>query len=294
MKILIHGRHFPVAMFRFFDWAFRDLGHEVFSIGPYSAGRIPWGDFYFPEHTFPPNLTTIEASLPIDEVLKHIPFKPDMIFQAADTIYLTGKSPVLNVILATDPHAIDYTDRLKYADLALFMQKCYMPDGAYHIPYAYDDNIHHFLPGTKEVYDVVLSGLQYAHRVEAVNKMREKGLNVLNTLGLIYEDYVHAYNQGKIAFSYSSKNDLPARFWEGLAMKRMVLQSRVPDLEEIDFKDGVDYVGFSSIEEAVEKAVYYSKHDSERIKIAENGYLKVKPHTYKQRCKTILKLVKNL
>lgn len=287
----MYFRHFPVAMGRFFHWALQDMGHDVYTVGPYSAGHIPWGDFYFPNYKFPPDKVLAEGVVSLPDVLAKIPFKPDVILQAGDISWMAGKSPVPNLLLATDPHAVDYTPRLNDADMLFYMHKNYMPPNAMHIPYAYSPYIH-YPKKMKEKYDVVLCGLQYEHRVKAVEEMRTKGLNVFNSLGLIYEQYNDAYSMGKIAFVYPSKDDLPARFWEGLAMGRLVLVKRVPDLGEFDFKEDQDYVGFSTIEEAVEKAVYYSSRDRERNRIARNGFNKVKPHTYEERCRRILKCLK--
>lgn len=287
MKILLTFRHFPVAMGRFFHWGFQDLGHEVFTVGPYSGGKIPWGDFYYPDHKFPPDFQLPDANFSFEEVLPKIGFKPDIVVQAGDTFWLTGKSPVPNIIIGTDPHVLDYSERLKDADYFFTMQQFYHPSEKW-IPYAYDPAIHKYEHDGEE-FDVVFCGLQYAHRDKALKAMEAKGLRVKNTLGLIYEEYCSEYNKGKIAFNWSSLKDLPARFWEGLAMKRMVLTSRVPDLTLLDFKEGEDYVGFDTVEEAVEKALYYSAHDEERQRIAENGFKKVKNHTYKNRCKEILK-----
>lgn len=291
MKILMNFRHFPVAMGRWFHWAFQELGHKVFTVGSYSNGTIPWGNYYFPEYKFPPDVAIPEGNIELSSVLKKIRFKPDIIFQAGDTTFLTGKSPVPNFILETDPHAVDYTERLRYADHVFCMQKCYMKEGQTWIPYGYDSNIHQYIPNTFYKHDVVFCGLQYEHRVKALNSMTEQGLKVFNALGLIYEQYVETYNQGKIAFNWSSKEDLPARFWEGLAMRRLVLTNRVPDLQDIHLKEDVDYVAFSSIEEAVEKAKYYSGNDEAREKIAKSGYEHVQPNTYQNRCKDILKVI---
>lgn len=296
----MHFRHFPVAMGRFFHWAFEELGHEVFTIGPYSGGRIPWGDKYFyPEHKYPPNYVIPEGNVNLESVRTSIPFKPDFIFQAADVIYLSGPSAVPNVILATDPHAVDYTTRLQYADYFFCMQNHYMKDFPFKgpkawIPYAHDPNIHKRIVFTEPVYDIVFSGLQYDHRKTAMSAFQSAGLKVFNTLGLIYDDYVNLYNKGKIAFNWSSKQDLPARFWEGLAMGRLVLTNRVPDLKLLDLTENKDYVAFDTLEEAVVKAKYYLSHETERVKIASSGYGKVQKHTYQNRCLDILKVMKLL
>lgn len=292
LKILIHGRHFPVAMFRFFHWAFEDLGHEVFTVGPYSGGTIPWGNFFYPNHTFPPDYILPDTTISLHQVLSKIDFKPDMILQAGDTSYLDGLASVPNCILMTDPHVVNYLPRFMSATHVFNMQNFYMTRNQHWIPYAYYPGIHKRIESKKSIeFDVVFSGLQYEHRVKALEKMRENGLRVFSSLGLIYENYVDAYNQGLIAFNWSSKEDLPARFWEGLAMGRMVLTNRVPDLTELEFKEGVDYVGFSTLEEAVDKAKYYAKHTKEALEIAANGFKKVQPHTYQKRCEKILEVV---
>lgn len=287
-------RHFPVAMGRFFHWGLQELGHKVHTVGSYSAGTIPWGNYNYPDYKFPPNVSIPEGNYELAPLLKRIRFKPDIVLQAGDVTYLTGKSPVPNFILETDPHAVNYTERLQYADHVFCMQRHYMKPGQTWIAYGYDDNIHEYIPGVAQKYDVVFCGLQYEHRVKALNAMTEQGLNVFNALGLIYEEYVQTYNCGKIAFNWSSKEDLPARFWEGMAMRRLVLTNRVPDLEYINLKEDRDYVAFSTIEEAVEKAKYYSTHDDSRERIASSGYEHVRPHTYKSRCSDLMEIVNDL
>ena len=287
MKILIHGRHFPVAMFRWFHWAFENLGHEVYTVGPYSAGTIPWGDFYYPSHKFPPNMVLPETNVYLPDVLKRIPFKPDFILQAGDSIWMEGPSSVPNYILATDPHVVDYTQRLLNADGYFYMHNYCKPEKAKWIPYAYDPDIHVKKKKPKK-YDIVFCGLHYEHRVRAIEAFKKEGMKVFNALGLIYDDYADKYAEGTIAFNWSSKEDLPARFWEGLAMGKLVLTSRVPDLDLLEFEDGVDYVGFSSLEEAVEKAKFYLKNPKLSLQLSRSGYEKVKPHTYMKRAQEII------
>jgi hypothetical protein len=266
--------------------------------GPYSGGTIPWGpQFYYKDYKMPPTVETPDVEhFSLMQVWDKLPEKPDLVIQAGDVFWLDGKPPVKNIIIATDPHCVNYHPRLVDADYFVSMQDYYIKEYTnisipiIWMPYAYDNNIHKKLD--KKIFsDVVMCGLQYSHRVELAEQMRKKGLRVFSTLGLIYDDYVKAYNAGAIALSYSSKQDLPARFWEGLAMGRLVLQNRVPDLEKIPLKEGVDYIGFSSINEAVEKAVYYTEHKDEAEKIALSGYEKVKPHTYTRRVKKLLEKI---
>lgn len=290
MKILLHYRHFPVAMGRYIHWALQELGHEVTSCGYYSAGKIPWGEeYYYPEHKYPPDIRLPDVeTYPI----KSIEGKYDVVIQAGDTHWLEGDPGIKNVIIATDPHVIDYKPRLKHATHFFCMQNHYLKNyrvGEF-LPYAYDHNIHIYMPDEPINYDVVLSGLQYPNRVEFMKTMASKGYRVFNALGRIYDEYATVYNQGKIAFNWSSQQDLPARFWEGLAMRRLVLTNRVPDLQEFpDLVEDRDYVAYSTMDEAVEKAEFYLKHDDKRDKIAAAGYKHVQPHTWVNRMKYMMR-----
>lgn len=298
MKILIHFRHFPMALGRYFDWAFRDLGHEVFSVGCYNGDRIPWGEEYrFPEYDNPPDLVIPEMdAYPLEEVLKLTPWKPDIIIQASDTTYLSGPAPCPNVILATDPHCIDYKPRLTYASHYACMQKFYMDKidfpNKFWIPYAYYEGIHKKLD-LDIIYDVVFIGLQYDHRKEAIEEMKNRGLKVFNELGHLFDEYNHIYNQGKIAFNWSSKEDLPARFWEGLAMGRCVLTNKQEELENIKAMIPSNcYVTFDSVGDAVNKARRLLLTDEWKT-VAQKGYEAVTTgkNRYQDRCEQILQEV---
>ncbi|MBK9272871.1 MAG: glycosyltransferase family 1 protein [Saprospiraceae bacterium] len=291
MKILIHGRAFPVAMWRWFDWALRDLGNDVKSVGCYQGDYIPWNGGMNVGYFFPPDLVIPEVeAYPLEQVLNHFKsegWKPDMIVQASDTTYLSGKALCKNVFIKTDPHAVDYKPRLKYADKVFNMQFSYKTEEEEWLPYGYFRGIHKPLK-LKQKYDVVFCGLQYDHRVEALKSMEASGFKVYNALGSVYDEYVRLYNQGAIAFNWSSKNDLPARFWEGLAMKKLVLTNYVPDLDVLSMKNGVHYVTFNGIEDALEKVKFYIENEKTRRVIAEAGYKAVQPHHYHNRAKKLI------
>lgn len=300
MKILIHGRAYPVAMWRWFDWAFHDLGHKVFSVGNYNGGKIPWGDQYdYPQYAFPPNHEIPEADLDGNMVLRDVKekygFTPDVVIQAADSIYLSGKLNCRNVVLETDPHAVDYTKRIEFADHVFCMQDHYKLPGQTWIPYGWHPPIHKYLQDQENKYDVAFSGLQYDHRKEALEAMSAAGLRVSNQLGLIYEEYVQLYNSATIAFNWSSKEDLPARFWEGMAMGRLMLTNKVPDMDILPhLVDGTHYITFSSVADAVEKAKYYSSHVDEAKEIGKKAMEAVKFDTYYQRASKMLEVINKL
>lgn len=87
------------------------------------------------------------------------------------------------------------------------------------------------------------------------------------------------------------QSGLPLRIWDVLGCKGFLLtnyQTEIPSYLEI----GKDLVCYESIEDCVEKAVFYLKHEELRMEIAENGYRKVKAfHTYEHRVSEILKVL---
>lgn len=296
MNILIHYRHFPVAMGRYIHWALESIGHNVYSVGEFSRGHIPWGEqFYYPDHQFPPNLELPPVqTYPLMDVLKSVResgFNPELVIQCGDVSYLSGPSDIPNIIIATDPHAVDYTPRLAHADQFVCMQKHYLKDypGGIWMPYGYDRNIHKNLHLPK-IHDVVFCGLQYSHRIDVLKEAQSRGLNVYSGLGLIYEDYVKKYNEGLIAFNWSSKDDLPARFWEGMAMGRILLTNTVPDMAEFNkLKPGRDYLTFTDKDDAIDKMMYYSKNPDAGKIISESGEKNVKGNTWEDRVEKMLK-----
>jgi len=58
------------------------------------------------------------------------------------------------------------------------------------------------------------------------------------------------------------------------------------------FTEGEDLVCFDGVEDLKEKVAYYLAHDEERMRIAENGYRKVKEyHTYVRRINEMLHII---
>lgn len=281
-------------MGRYIHWGLEQAGHEVISIGPWSRGSIPWEGvteypkkYWFPPTVESPDVPIIEMKN-VFETLRLAKIKPDLLIQAADTYYISGKAPVPNIVIGTDPHVVNYDLQKEHADKYFSMQDHYRkPDDGW-MPYGYDPEIYKYLPTVKQKYDVVLCGLQYDHRKRVLDGVAAKGWRVFAGIGYIYDEYVKLYNSAPIAFNWSSKMDLPARFWEGLAMCRCVVTNHVPDLRKFDFIDGEDYVGFNSEDEAIAKIDTLLNNPKEMKRIAENGYKKVQPHTFKARVEKML------
>lgn len=87
------------------------------------------------------------------------------------------------------------------------------------------------------------------------------------------------------------KSGIPLRVWDVLGSGGFLLtnyQAEIP----FYFEDGKDLVCFDGIEDLCDKAGYYLAHEEERIRIAHNGYEKVKKsHTYINRIRTMLEII---
>ena len=292
----MYFRHFPVAMGHYLKWALEKNGHRVFSVGEFTGDKIPWGEQYrYPQYTFPPNIVVETYQNDLGAVVhqaEEMGFKPDLIIQMGDIRWLQGDVGIPQVIIATDPHAIDYREAVRQAALYVTMQKCYeypeFLDKTLWMPYGYDPDIHY--PEEREnKYDIVFCGLMYDHREKFLNAMHQRGYRVFGKLGVVYDEYRERYAEGKMAFNWSSKEDLPARFWEALAMKKPLLTNITPDMKILEgLEEGKHYIGFDGLEDAIKKARYYLGHPEKLKEIAEAGHEWVKPHTWNARAELLI------
>jgi spore maturation protein CgeB len=137
--------------------------------------------------------------------------------------------------------------------------------------------------------DAALIGLHYEQRNSLVARLRSMGYNVLYELGLVYDEYREQNNRAKIALNWSSLMDINARFFEGMAMKQIVVANRLPHIDELHYHEGQHYLGFDTVDEAAEKVKWALENPEEAQVIAENGHRQVHQNdTYTHRIQTIL------
>lgn len=144
------------------------------------------------------------------------------------------------------------------------------------------------------IYDCVSTcgGRQYTADIQ--NALGDR----FNNTRYYYGDaHAERLSLGKMVFQNSQFKEITRRVFEGMACGRMVITDRLPPETGMNdlFKENEDIVYYDNANDAIDKIKYYSEHDSERERIAKNGYDKVMAnHTTKQRVDTLEELIKNI
>ena len=310
MKIVVSYLGYPLTMATWFIRALqRRKDVELTRVAPYTGTWIPWSkpdtdprlgmnvsSKYLdpPEIALPQSMANIHLhpQMLVDKLPKDI----DLWLQIDAGWHLSVRPPAKIVaLIETDPHVLKrwYDLPKSYSDFTFCMQSNYMEKDEIYLPYAYDPTVHYpiktLYPHEKE-YDVCLVGLLYPQRAALINKLRSDGLSVFYDIGLIFDDYNEVYNKSRIALSWSTLDDLPARVWEGMAMGLPVVTNRVPDLKHF-FVEDEDYIGFDDLEEARWQVLRLTRNSLLESLIGDHGKETVEPHTYDARIQTILETV---
>lgn len=309
LRIVCSYIAYPLSMATYFVRALKRRDDvELIRIAPFTGNWIPWSKpgatqpgMFLPQKY----VDTPEIPLPQTMIGYHIhpqmladklPKDIDLFLQIDAGWHFSSRPPGKVVaLIETDPHVLKPTYALpkSYSDFTFCMQNNYREDDEIYLAYAYDPTVHYpiktLYPHEKK-YDVCLIGLLYEHRAKLIDKLRADGLNVYYNIGEIFDEYRERYNESKIALSWSSLKDLPARVWEGMAMGLPVVTDHVPDLD-ILFEEDVDYASFDTIEEAEFKVLRLMKDESLRKWMGENALKAVQSETYDKRIQTVLETV---
>ena len=295
MKVVLSGIFYPMAILRYFEAALRrrpDI--ELCTVGPYTATWIPWANgmqlpqkyAIEPDVSFPSS-NGLFPTIPIDFVASKLPWQPDVWLQIDAGWFMRGKPSVgKNVIVATDPHCLPYDLQRSLADDFYCMQKFYAKPEDKYLPYAYDPIWHAPDDTQPQNFDACLIGMSYPQRDQWVGALRQRGINVCYETGPIFDEARALYNQAPIGLNWSSLNDLNARVFELLGMRRLAIVNRVSDLTEF-FKPGT-LMAFDTLEEAIEDVIWAKTHPMDAEDIAWAGNEAVQGHTWDARIEQIL------
>ncbi len=299
-KVVLTSTFYPMSISRFFERALRRRDDiELLTAGPYTGTWIPWsGGMHLPsEHAIAPDIPLAQNAIqtgergliPFSMIEAQLPeaWQPDIWLQVNAGFFLGGKPKHgQHIGVGTDPHVFSYDEHRATADIFYSMQKCYAQLGDKYLPYAYDPMLH-FPEERERKFDACLIGLPYGERIQLIDALRERGLNIYADLGPVFDEYRRLYCSAPVALSWSSKDDLIARVFEGLAMGRAVVCNRVPDLE-LFFEPGKDLYAFDTMDEAVEGATNLIAEPTAARLFASCGMAAVAPHTYDVRVQQIL------
>lgn len=295
LKVVFSQIFYPLSIGRYLEAALdRRKDIEVYKVGPFSGDWIPWGGgMHLPaKYATPPDLPLpmSNAPIPVSFVERKLPWTPDAWIQVDAGFHFQHKpASGLNFIIGTDPHVLNYEQQRILCDKFFCMQAHYAEAGDEYLPYAFDP-IYHCPEEQPRNYDVCLLGLHYNQRNQLVEALRERGVKVMYDLGPVYDEARGLYNQAPIGLNWSSLKDLTARVFELLGMKRLAVVNEVPDLSRF-FENGRDLVVFQTLEQAVEKVMYYLAHPDETEAIAEQGHQTAQPHTWDARIEQVLSYV---
>lgn len=297
IKVVLVAIWYPMATATWFWKALeRRKDVDLIVVGPFTNNWIPWNYgmqlpqkyVRVPDIALPPQI--INQSVPSSIAECQLPWTPDLWIQVDAGWHFSNK-PKEGIVahVQTDPHVIKQNYRLpiSYSDLNFCMQLQYSEPGEIYLPYAADPTVHYPM-NIDKIYDACLVGIKYQSRDGLISRLQSHGLNIKYEIGLVFDEYRLAYNQSKIALNWSTLDDIPSRFFEGMAMGLPLVSNIVPDIEKLGFIEGTDYFGFRSLEEADEKVKQLLLDEGLRSWVAENGHRKVKEHTWDNRIKQIL------
>ena len=295
IKVAISYLIYPCSMAEYFVRAFRRRSDvELWTVGPYTGDWIPWngGMNVHTNEVRPPDLplSVNLSGYPFGMVAPYLPWHPDLFIQVDAGFHFQGRPVGEKVALVqTDPHCLDYSLPKSYSDYSFCMQTPYMKPGDVFLPYAYDPTVHYPMELEKE-YDACLIGLHYQQRDLLVKAIQEKGYKVYYDLGKVFDENRILYNKSKVALSWSSLQDTPARVFEAMGMGIPLLCNRTPDLMDL-FQDGTHFMGFDTMGEAVGKFEILMHDDVlyTRLKACSRAEVNLK-HTWDHRVTKILEV----
>lgn len=299
-RILFAYLAFPFTIANYFRHALEKRPDvELVTVGVYTGDWIPWNggmrlparyvkdvDLKLPQSIKTPSWEMIE---------KKLEGRFDLVINVDAGFHFSTKPNIPYAVVATDPHVLDvwYSKVRPITDYFFNTQYSYVKDGDIVLPYACSPDHHFAMSDIKKEYDASLIGLHYDNRTKLVETLRHKGYKVLYEIGAVWDEYRIENNKATIGLNWSSLQDINARTLEMMAMRQVPVINRLPYLEKLGLEENRHYLGFDSVEEAVEKVEWALKNPDQANAIANVAHNLVhEHHTYDLRCEAILKTCK--
>lgn len=299
-RILLLYKAYPFAIASYFRHVLEKRPDvELVTCGEYFGDQIPWnGGMRLPakyvktvDLPLPPGMTAVSWSMITNRIGRDF----DLVLNVDAGFHLTDKPHPAYAVVATDPHVLKqwYKGVHPLADFFFNMQKYeeYQLGGDIWLPYACSPD-HHYAMSDAERFGACLIGLHYEHRNRLVQALRYEGVSVHYSIGEIYDEYRLLNNQALVGLNWSSLKDINARTFEIMAMHTIPVINRLPHLDDLGLVEGIHYLGFDTIEEAVEKTKWALANPdfSDQIAVCAHNFVH-ENHTYEKRVQQIFDTV---
>lgn len=161
------------------------------------------------------------------------------------------------------------------------------------LPHAVEPQAYPNKPLCIKKYDIGFVGyVTFKKRVDMLDRLFKEFPNFFCGQRL-FESCAEIYRKSRIVFNTAAVDDVNMRVFEATATGSFLLTEDVPTIHTL-FEDGKHLVTYKDMDDAVEKAKYYLKHEDEREKIAKAGMEHtLKYHTYRHRIENAFKFIEN-
>lgn len=285
MNILIACIHYPVCSGRYMAWGLKALGHNVQTVGR-STGTSIWGQKLEDRYAWNPTYTE--------------DFEPDLVIvmesdpKFLDETRLLTKLGVPIVVYGVDNHVRYYRRPwfLHYFLAHKSVSLTKFDDSVDWLPCGFDSDIFRstFQVLHLKPYDVAMIGVMYPQRLVVADQLRKTGLRVDFRQGLVYADYVKAYNDAIVSVCVSVNGDLAQRIFETAGMGNIVVTDHVQDLKllgqgPIIMADSVDTIANEVVNVLGSGATYCNELVQRTINWST-------PHSWAERGRTLLNIMR--
>jgi hypothetical protein len=220
--------------------------------------------------------------------------KPDLIINVMpfDQMYVYPGIPSCyweidcHIIQGKKTSYYDMVDRVYIAQEPFL--RLYPPGKTFYLPLGCDPDLHKRFPDEPRLYDIGFIGNStYPERSKLLEQLATK-YKVLRTNSPPGIPYSKLLSQCDLIFNRSLLFDVNMRFFEALAIGRLLLTDYLPAQDKIA-EVNKHYQIFSDWHDLDSKVAYYLKNSDERERIALAGVKQVtENHTYKHRLGSIL------
>jgi glycosyltransferase involved in cell wall biosynthesis len=210
-----------------------------------------------------------------------------------------SNSKKLKIFWSIDSHCVleqhKQLCRLLNIDILLNSTESYLPnfDGlvkkSYWFPNSYPDELM-LSKDIEKTIDVGFCG-NVLNRGHVINSLDKYGIK--KDIFVIGDDMVDAINSYKIHLNCNISNDINYRTFETTGCGTFLITNYTPGLEKL-FDFDKEIVVYNDLNDLDNKVKYYLENEEEREKIAKAGYERSKKdHTYYERAKTLVNIIKN-